>query len=178
MIVMGIDASTTSTGWSIFDSNGAVRIASGRLKPKGDDWRERLQIEYGMLVEIIEQYRPERIYMEDVPLKDGKPTILKLGAIQGLLIGVCARYQIAIEFLLPSQWRSTIGLFDGTRQGTQREVLKHKAIDMANKLFGLDLLWVKEKSKLNEDDEAEALLIAYSQIKPRKFGRPQTSIKE
>ena len=171
MIVMGIDASTTSSGWSIFDASSVTRIASGRIKLKSSDWRERLQQEYSLLVKIIEEYHPEKIFMEDIPLKDGKSTILKLGAIQGMLIGICTQYQITIEFLLPSVWRSNLGLFDGTSQGTQREVLKKKDIDMANKLFNLELLWVKEKSKLNEDDEAEALLIAYSQIKRRKFGK-------
>ena len=107
-------------------------------------------------------------------MKDGKPTILKLGAVQGMIICLAAQYGAEIKFLLPSEWRSGLGLYDGTRQGTHREVLKKKAVETANKLFGLNLLWVKEKSKKNEDDEAEALLIAYSQIKARKFGRPKS----
>ena len=35
---------------------------------------------------------------------------------------------------------------------------------MANEIFGLELKWYGPKSKKSEDDEAEALLIAYSQI--------------
>lgn len=176
MIVMGIDGSTTSSGWAIFESEGCKRIASGRIKPKGDDWRNRIEQEWPILSQVIQKYRPEKIYMEDVPMKDGKPTILKLGAVQGVAICLAAQYGIEIHFLLPSEWRSGLGLFDGTRQGTKREILKRKAVETANQLFGLNLLWVKEKSKLNEDDEAEAILIAYSQIKPRKFGK--TPVRE
>ena len=174
MIVMGIDGSTTSSGWAIFESEGCKRLVSGRIRPKGDDWREKVRQECEAFKNIIERYRPQVIYMEDVPMKDGKPTIMKLGAVQGAIICLAAQYQIKVNFLLPSEWRSGLGLFDGTRQGTHREILKRKAVETANKLFGLELAWVKEKSKQNEDDEAEALLIAYSQIKPLKFGKPKS----
>ena len=40
MIACGLDASTSCTGWSIFE-NGAL-IAHGAIKPKGDDWRDRV----------------------------------------------------------------------------------------------------------------------------------------
>lgn len=174
MIIMGIDGSTTSSGWAIFESNGCKRIASGRIQPKGENWREKIKQEWTIFSKTIEKYRPKVIYMEDVPMKDGKPTILKLGSVQGMAICLSAQYNIDIHFLLPSEWRSGLGLYDGTRQGTHRDVLKKKAVETVNKLFGLDLVWVKEKSKLNEDDEAEAILIAYSQIKPRKFGKPKS----
>lgn len=174
MVIMGVDGSTTSSGWAIFESDGCKRIASGRIKTKGEDWRDKIEYEWMMFSQIIQKYQPKKIYMEDVPMKDGKPTILKLGAVQGMAICLAAQYDVEIQFLLPSEWRSGLGLFDGTRQGTKREILKKKAVETANKLFGLDLVWVKEKSKLNEDDEAEAVLIAYSQIKPRKFGKPKS----
>lgn len=174
MIIMGIDGSTSSSGWAIFERENCKRIDSGRIQPKGEDWREKIQQEWFIFSQIFEKYRPQKVYMEDVPMKDGKPTILKLGAVQGMAICLAAQYGAEIQFLLPSEWRSGLNLYDGTRQGTHREVLKKRAVETANKLFGLDLLWVKEKSKKNEDDEAEALLIAYSQIKERKFGRPKS----
>ena len=167
MIIMGIDGSTTSSGWSIFESEGCIRIDSGSIKPKGDNWRDRIKQEWVIFNKIFKKYRPSKIYIEDVPMKDGKSTILKLGSVQGMTICLAAQYEAEVEFLLPSDWRSKLGLFDGTRQGTHREVLKKKAVEIANKLFNLDLLWIKEKSKMNEDDEAEALLIAYSQIKSK-----------
>lgn len=174
MIVMGIDGSTTSSGWAIFESEDCKRIDSGSVQPKGENWREKITKEWTDFSQIIEKYNPKIIYMEDVPMKDGKPTILKLGAVQGMAICLASQYNIEINFLLPSDWRSVLGLYDGTRQGTHRDVLKKKAVEMANRLFGLNLLWVKEKSKKNEDDEAEALLIAYSQINTMKFIKPKS----
>lgn len=174
MIVMGIDGSTTSSGWAIFDSEDCSRLDSGRIQFNDKDWRERIFKEWKIFNKIVQKYHPKKIYIEDVPMKDGKATILKLGSVQGMALCLASQYEIEIQFLLPSDWRSCLGLYDGTRQGTHREVLKKKAVETANKLFGLNLLWVKEKSKKNEDDEAEALLIAYSQIKPKKFGRPKS----
>lgn len=165
MVIMGIDGSTTSSGWAILETDTCLRIASGRIQFSDKDWRSRIFKEWQMFNKIIQKYHPEKIYMEDIPMKDGKHTILKLGAVQGMAICLASQYNIEIKFLLPSEWRSRLGLYDGTRQGTHRDVLKKKAVETANKLFGLNLLWVKEKSKKNEDDEAEALLIAYSQIK-------------
>ena len=174
MVVLGIDGSTSSSGWAVFESEGCKRIDSGRIQPKGENWRDRIEQEWIEFSQILEKYHPQKIYAEDVPLKDGKPTILKLGSVQGMMICLAAQYGVEIKFLPPDEWRSGMNLYDGTRQGTHRDVLKKKAVETANKLFGLDLKWVKEKSKKNEDDEAEAILIAYSQIKPRKFGKPKS----
>ena len=79
--------------------------------------------------------------------------------------------ELKVDFLLPSQWRSKLGIFDGTRDGTKRDILKQKAIETANKTFGLTLNWVSPKSARNEDDVAEAILIGWSEIKPRAFGK-------
>lgn len=168
MIVMGIDASTSSTGWSIFEDDKL--IANGVIKPKGSDWRNKIQQEFPLLCKIIDKYKPNKAFIEDIPLKDGKITLVKLGAVQGMVLSVMAFKEVSVEFLSPSDWRGALGLYDGTREGTKRDALKKKAIEMVNKKFGLNLLWVAPKSKLNEDDMAEATLIAYSQVKRRKIG--------
>ena len=109
--------------------------------------------------------------MEDVPLKSKYPKVLvQLGAVQGFIYGVTASVHVPVVFLGRSEWRSPMGLFDGTREGTKRDELKRKSIEKANKLFGLDLLWVSPKSKFNQDDEADAILIAYSQAMKKGIG--------
>ena len=170
MISMGIDASTTSTGWSIFENDKL--IGYGVIQPKGENWRERLFHEGPQLVTIIKKYIPEKIYMEDVPLKEGnKQTLVILGAVQGFLYGIASSLHVPIEFVYPSTWRSQIGLFNGTEQGKKRQILKKRAIELANKLFDLDLIYKSPSSKFNQDDIAESILICYSQVKPRKFGK-------
>ena len=175
MIAMGIDASSTCTGWSVFKDNELIDY--GAIRPKGVDWRDRLFHESPDLTHIIQKYKPEKIYMEDVPNNPagGLKTAMVLGGVQGFIYGIAANNNVPIEFVLPNTWRSMIGLFDGTKEGKKREVLKQKAIEMANKKFGLELLWVSPSSKKSEDDIAEAILICAAMAgvisKERKFGR-------
>lgn len=169
MVVIGVDGSTSCSGYSVF-RDGAL-VAYGAIKPKGKEWDERLMQEWQEFCAVVEQYHPDVLYYEQPPLKDGKITLLKLGAVQGMILGLCAQYNIKIQFLSPSDWRREVGFYDGTREGTKRDELKKKSIEKANQLFGLDLVWKSPNSKFNNDDVSDAILIAYSQIKPRYFGK-------
>ena len=165
MRYMGIDASSTCTGMAIFEDSNLIYYGASK-PPKDLNWRERIAVEGKEIEAIMKKYRPDRIYMEDVPLF-GKQmqTLVLLGAVQGYILSIATHYRIPIHFLLPSQWRSDMGLFDGTKMGTKKDAMKEKAVATANEKFGLNLKWIKPKSKLNDDDIAESILIAYSQIK-------------
>lgn len=177
-VYMGIDASTTCTGVSIFSDNKLVYY--GAIKPQGDNWRERLMNEGPELKAVMKKYRPDKIYMEDVPKEThgGSNTLMILGAVQGYILGVASSLSIPIEFIAPTSWRSKAGMFDGTKEGKKREVLKKKAIEMANEKFGLELKWVSPSSKFNEDDIAESVLICATMLgiitKERKFGKQRS----
>ena len=173
MIAMGVDASTKSTGYSIFKDKELIDY--GVIKSESEDWRERIVNQAPALVKILTKYHPDKIYMEDVPLKAQNPKILvQLGAVQGFFYGLSATFEIPIVFIKPSNWRSPMGLFDGTREGTKRAEMKQKSIEKANELFGLDLVWKSPSSKFNEDDVADAILVAYSQIKIKHIGKPNS----
>lgn len=174
-VYMGIDASSTCTGVSVFEDGKLVYYTA--IRPKGENWRDRMFHEGSDLSNIMQRYEPCKIFMEDVPNNPsgGLKTAMVLGGVQGFIYGVASNHNIPIEFVLPTTWRSNIGLFDGTKEGKKREVLKQKAIKMANEKFGLELLWVSPNSKKNDDDIAEAILICASMLnivtKERKFGR-------
>lgn len=167
MIVIGLDASTTCTGYGVFENNKLIDY--GAIKPKGEHWKDRLINEGPVLRELFEKYRPDQIYMEDVPLM-GKQmsTLVILGAVQGYILGIAVSMGIPIKFVLPSVWRSHLGLYDGTKTGQKKDMMKQKAVEKVNQLFELNLQWVKPKSAKNEDDIAEGILIAYSQLKVGK----------
>lgn len=162
MISIGFDLSTSCSGYGVFEDG--TLIDYGAIEPHGDNWREKIMNETMTISHIIAKYRPDKIYVEDVPKKPGNNTLMKLGAVQGMILALCAGFKIMPEFLLPNEWRRKIGLYDGTREGLKREVLKEKAVNMANDVFGLELKWCGANSKKSQDDIAEAILIAYSQI--------------
>lgn len=172
---MGIDGSTSSTGWAIFKNKELIDY--GIIKPKGGDWRSRLFNEGVYIDEIIKKYSPEKIYMEDVPLdsKGGLKTLVVLGGVQGFFYGIASTNRVPIEFISPNTWRSNIGLYDGTNNGKKREFLKQKAIEKVNEIFGLSLCWHGINSKKTEDDVAEAILICASMLniitQNKRFGK-------
>ena len=170
MKIMGLDCSTKSSGWSVFEDGELIDF--GLITSVHSDWRERLFHQGMELGKILDAYHPEKIYMEDVPLyhAGGSKTLMMLGAVQGLIYGVAASKNIQIKFIQPSEWRSPLGLFDGTRKGTLRAEMKRKSIEKANELFDLNLVYKSPSSKFNEDDIADAILVCYSQIKQRVFG--------
>lgn len=166
MISISIDASTTCIGWSIFDEDNLIDY--GKLKPTIEDleWRDRVYDFIPQLQEIIDKYKPIRMYIEDVPLitKKGKKTLVQLGATQGSLIGLCGANNIEMNFISVSTWRKNIGLFDGTEEGKERDNMKVKSIQKANELFDLNLSLVFTKNgnyndKKSDDDISDSILI-------------------
>lgn len=162
-VILSLDASTTSTGWAVFDKRGLAGY--GVIKPDGDDWRDRLSHQGDKLKEVIEKFHPNRIVIEDVPLKNSNAKLLVvLGAVQGYILGIASSYGVPMKFVLPSEWRSPLNLYDGTRDGTKRKELKKKSIEKANEIFGLNLVWKSPTSRFNEDDISDAILLGYSQM--------------
>lgn len=181
-ISCGIDASTSCTGICIFENDELIYYKA--IIPKGDNWRDRLFQEGAEISKILQKYSPEIIYMEDVPLKasGGLKTLVILGGVQGFIYGIAASCGIPVEFISPTTWRSKAGLFDGTKEGKKREVLKQKAIKMANNKFGLSLEWHGANSKFSQDDIAESILICATMLgiveKEKKFGKSQSQSKK
>ena len=159
MIYLGADLSTTSSGISVFDDERLVHYEC--LAPKitkktpnighTEDWEIWTYFIAQRLNEIFNEYDIEEAYCEDIPLKDGKPTIKKLGVVRGTLLSVCAIHNANINPRQVSDWRQDAGFFDGTQKGMTRDEMKKKAIEEVERLFGIVV----------NDDIAESILIAY-----------------
>ena len=61
-------------------------------------------------------------------------------------------HTIEIEYIMPNSWRAAVGIHTG--RGIKREELKAADIKFVKDKFGKDV----------NDDEADAILIAYSQV--------------
>lgn len=171
MVTLGLDLSSKKSGYSLFIDNKLIEY--GLWENNNDDWRERIIYMSNQLDTYIKTHKIDRVIVEDVPLDTVNPKTLKiLSALQGTVITVCEMHNMRAEFISVSTWRSSLGLFNGKRDGTRREVLKKESIEYANKTFGLELVWKSKTSKFNQDDIADSINVAWSQIKPKKsFGR-------
>lgn len=169
MVIIGLDMSTTSTGFGVFRDDKLIDC--GIIKPSAkDDWENRCYVISDQISKMIEKYNPDVVCIEDVPLKKtGQLSVaIQLGYLQGMVVKVFREKNVPYEKFAPTKWRGKIpGMFE---DGNHRDILKRKAISMCNDFFkreinkirGKDLAYVSPTSSKNEDDVAEAILIAYS----------------
>ena len=170
-MIIGIDASSSCTGLSVFD--GEDLIFYTKIKPdKKLDFRNNACQVIDKIIPILEKYDVEKIYMEDIPQfvrmgSRGKAltgTLCALGCVQGIFYcELSYKRGYNIEYIDVDEWRMELGFLKGKER--KREQQKAKAVEFANNRFGLDLYYVEgKKSVKNDDDIAESICIAYSQI--------------
>jgi len=166
MEILGIDAATKKTGYGIIDAETGALVDYGLIKTSSDDVRDRMKEIYFKLKEIIQRNDIKVVVVEDIPvnnhsnLKTGKD----LSILHGVILGVCFEQCLPWVVYAPSSWRSVVGTYDGTREGTKREIQKQVAVDKVNELYDLNLHYFVRDTKENQsdDDKAEAILIARS----------------
>ena len=166
MEILGIDAATKKTGYGIINAETGALVDYGLIKTSSDDVRDRMKEIYFKLKEIIQRNDIKVVVVEDIPvnnhsnLKTGKD----LSILHGVILGVCFEQCLPWVVYAPSSWRSVVGTYDGTREGTKREVQKQVAVDKVNELYNLNLHYFVRDTKENQsdDDKAEAILIARS----------------
>lgn len=151
MKIVGIDMSSQKTGICLM-SNGEytshVLIDLHKIK----DTDERIRKMMKSIKAQLNEYQPDIIVMEECLMTNNIKTVKVLSYIAGVIMSWADENNVAFKFQLPSAWRKRVGIIQGPK--TKRETLKLEAIDM-----------VKEKFKIEvTDDEAEAILIAYSML--------------
>lgn len=151
MIYMGIDASTKSSGLSVFDEDKL--ICHDCLKASSTDVIKRISKIIEQLDKAIEKYKPDIIVLEEVRPQDNLQgpgniqTHRVLMWLQAAINFLChEKYpNIKIDYIYPNEWRSWLKIKTGA--GVKREALKEADIAWVKDNFGLEL----------NDDEADAI---------------------
>ncbi len=177
--VIGIDASTTATGVSVFEledktfkyiahdlfnspehkftkknkniSKTAYKALHSREK------REFMEANVLFMMkeigDILDKYEPDIIVMEDTYGQNDMMTLKMLSRIQGAVIDYGRRFNTEIIFKAPASWRKSVGIQqveDGVR--IKRKKLKELSKTLVKQKFDLDVT----------DDEADAICIGLS----------------
>lgn len=175
MIRMGIDASTRCTGYCIFKNDKLLSYDKIEIKDGTIDWRDRVVWMMEHLSIIAQQEKVEEVCVE-VPIKTIKNvnTLEQLFSLHGALMGMAATLHIDITPVEVNQWRKDLNLLTGiSKDEDKRAVLKKRSIDLANSLYGLELVYKSAGSKFNDDDISDAILICHTIIhkNSRGFGK-------
>ena len=176
--VIGIDASTTKTGVSVFKLNKSGKKLvhyylidaennapiSSELKTKKKDnkatrkkksnLRTMARVEYTIreMLFILRKFQKSttRIAIEDTYGTTDPSSVKSLARIQGSVYGFCLENNIELKFVAPSTWRSKVGIpLEINGKRLKRDDFKRLSVAM-----------VKEKYEIEVgDDLADAILI-------------------
>lgn len=171
---MGIDASSSCTGICFFDDKKLIYYDKIKPNSKTIGFREKSCEVIEQIIPIVEKYKPNIIYMEDVPEftrtgskgKNILAPLIALGAVNGIFyMELQHKLGYPIEFLDLMAWRQGLGFPVGGAKDSNRDCQKDRAVKFANETFGLDLYYqLGKKSVKDSDDIAEAIDLCWSKI--------------
>lgn len=149
MVILGIDSSTTSTGWAVIDTkfdNELRLIDYGVIKPKQDETIDRIIYISNELKEVLRNFRPEFVVIEEMNVTRNMKTIRALSGLITTIEVMLRNRQALYVKLTPSQWRKSVEI----QCKNDRNTLKQASVE-----------YVREHYSENVNgDEADAICIA------------------
>lgn len=145
-IILGIDPGSRKTGFGIIQTVGdkSSYIASGIIKVEKYEFSDRLKYIFSDLQQIIEQYSPNIMVVEQVFVANNANSALKLGQARGAAIVAGATADLAIHEYSARQIKQAVV---GTGSADKKQVQM-----MVSRLLNL--------STTPQEDAADALAAA------------------
>lgn len=159
MTILAIDASTKSSGVSIF-TNGELKYYDC-YTASSTDLIKRIKKIVENISNLLEKYKPDKVILEEVRPDNSLMNLKTTKALNWLQAAIAfAVYdynpKVSIEYLYPSEWRKKCNIHTG--RGIKREELKKADIAFVKNKFNLDV----------NDDIADAICIGYSYFQQEK----------
>ncbi|TKJ44480.1 crossover junction endodeoxyribonuclease RuvC, partial [Candidatus Aerophobetes bacterium Ae_b3a] len=88
MVILGIDPGTANTGYGILAIDRNIRVAEcGCIRTPADkEMSERLKIIYQRVSDLIEQYHPDEVAVEQIYFSKNSKTALSIGQARGVIM--------------------------------------------------------------------------------------------
>ena len=151
MKVLALDQGTLISGFAYF--NGTNLVKHGVITAnKSDEYWIRLQYMRNKIERLIKTHKPDYVVIEGITMQRDQQTTIKLGQLQGVIMGAAFSNNIPVDILLPTHWRKLNGFKQGG--GVKRAELKQQAFDMVQREYlpPLDAEIVEEKKKRKEKE--------------------------
>ncbi len=96
--ILGIDPGSRLTGFGVIETTatGYKYIASGCLRIKGNDFPPRLKQIFAGISDIVEEYQPTEMAIEQVFMHKNADSALKLGQARGAAICAVQLFDIPV----------------------------------------------------------------------------------
>lgn len=101
--VMGIDPGSVITGYGLIETDGArsFHLAHGHIRVKGENFAEKLGHIHSALGEVIVQWQPQEVAIEQVFLSNNPMSALKLGQARGAAITAAVSRKLSVSEYAP-----------------------------------------------------------------------------
>ena len=168
MVIAGVDASTKATGVCIMKDGELIYHTLISINSRKEpDTEKRIKTMLIKICEILDQYKPDALYMEKAICKGGNVDVtIKLAYLSGGMSLYCIQKGIEFHNPLPSEWRKIVGISQG--RGVKRETQKAEAIKAVKDAYGVD----------EGDDVAESICLARSAFDLPKFNITEDDLWE
>jgi len=152
--ILGIDPGSRQTGYGIIDTDGvrSVHVDSGCIYVKGDDFPQRLGYIFQQVSDVILEYQPLELSIEQVFVNKNVDSALKLGQARGAAICAAVQAGLVVHEYMPKAVKSAVV---GTGNAS-KEQMQH----MMSMLLKLE--------KGLQADQADALGIALCHALPAR----------
>jgi crossover junction endodeoxyribonuclease RuvC len=148
VIILGIDPGLATVGWGAVDYRGNRfrTLGFGTVTtPAGKKTADRLIIIYDRLREIIEEYRPDAVAIEELFWNTNQTTGIRVAQARGVILLCAAQHGISVAEYTPLQVKQAVVGYGRAD--------KHQVISMVTVLLGLSC-------PPAPDDTADALAVA------------------
>ena len=156
--ILGLDLAN-QIGLSVIDSNtNSLLFSTTRKLAKANQIQQRLLNLYLLLQETITRYQPAEIAIEDVflPAKTSRKTPISLGELRGIARLCAAQKDIPVFFYAARQVKQAV---TGYGNASKADVAR--------------FIQAEFNVKVKDDNEADAISIAWTHILMRRFYQHQ-----
>lgn len=155
MIVLGLDPGSRITGYGLIrlDHGKSIYLASGCVRLTDKHTPSRLYTLHKSLIQLVEQYQPDVVSIEQVFLKNNVASLVKLSQARGVLIAAAASCSREI--------------FEYTPRAIKQAVVGYGAADKAQ--VQQMICHLLSLPKAPQQDAADALAAAICHIHTQKI---------
>lgn len=124
--VMGIDPGSVVTGYGIIESDGtrSFHVAHGHIRVKGASFIERLGHIHAAIGELVVEWRPSEVAIEQVFLGNNVMSALKLGQARGAAITAVVSRSIPVSEYAPRAIKQVVTGSGGAGKGQVQTMVK------------------------------------------------------
>ena len=156
MRILGIDPALNNTGWAILDVVNLENkvVAIGHISNKQtDNYYNKVANIFNKTNEIIEEYKPQIMAIEETFMNNNAVSSLKLGVVRGIFFSCAVKNELKIYEFKPNEIKKAI-----TGNGKADKVQVEYMVKM-----------LLPKANPKTSDESDAIAIALTCAFEKKF---------